>query len=540
MNELQLTSARPATGRFHWFVWLNCGVVAVLACAFRVWNIDSIPGINGDEAWYGIQAIQMLRGETSAWRTPMDNPLNPFYFVPQLLLHALWTPSPGLLRLPALMSGLAALAANSFLCRRLWGVGPAVFSTLLLAVLPINIAYSRFGWDASQTLLASVLVVYPALLAVAEAQNRLRWFACSLAAFGAAMLVHPSNIFLGPMALCPLYAWRKEIAERLDPRRNAWTRWLPLWAVIIALPITVAWLRQDWLAVVLQRQPSDVFGFLLNYLRLFNGTTIYRFIPGIQPVEAAALADLWRFGDALTLVIAGGAAMLLCRLVWRRREGALVSLVLGYSASTAAFFLVAGPTMIAPGWERYGIWLVAPACLLMARAAAELASRHGRLGMTLSIVLAWILLAGFQTRYFQVFRETGGLAHNTFRTAAAEPKQAALAYILSKRVRFEPTWIVTSESWNYRPLRYLALAESQVRVERLAEVQGTQGLEAALVDGRAWFVEFAGSPDCLAVRQYLIATEQRFRERTVADYGGRAILTVFEPASLEKVADSGL
>src|SRR5688572_9295696 len=104
MNEPQLSSTERATGRIHWLVWLNCGALAVLACGFRAWNIDSIPGINGDEAWYGIQAIQMLRGETSTWRTPMDNPLNPFFFVPHLLLHALWAPSPALLRMPALVS----------------------------------------------------------------------------------------------------------------------------------------------------------------------------------------------------------------------------------------------------------------------------------------------------------------------------------------------------------------------------------------------------------------------------------------------------
>ena len=63
-------------------------------------------------------------------------------------------------------SGVAALGANFWLCRRIFGHRAAMVSTTVLAVMPIAIAYSRFAWDTSQTILATVLVLYLALPAV--------------------------------------------------------------------------------------------------------------------------------------------------------------------------------------------------------------------------------------------------------------------------------------------------------------------------------------------------------------------------------------
>ena len=64
----------------------------------------------------------------------------------------------------------------------------AVVSTVVLAVLPINIAYSRFGWDSSQSLLFTLPVVHLSLLAIRGPQGR-RWLAGAAAALAAATLV---------------------------------------------------------------------------------------------------------------------------------------------------------------------------------------------------------------------------------------------------------------------------------------------------------------------------------------------------------------
>ena len=92
--------------------------------------------------------------------------LNPLMFIPLVLLHACFKPSVCLLRIVPLLSGLAALAVNWALCRRIFGRATAVISTLILALLPIDIAYSRFVWDASQSLLATLPVWLFSLAAV--------------------------------------------------------------------------------------------------------------------------------------------------------------------------------------------------------------------------------------------------------------------------------------------------------------------------------------------------------------------------------------
>src|SRR5687767_12565573 len=122
------------------------GGLALLAVAvwLRAWDLGRAPGVNGDEAWAGVQAERVLHGQCVSARTPTGNPLNPFFIIPQVLLHASWEPSFALLRLPALVSGLLALALNFFLCRRALGIRAAWLTTLIHAVLPINIAYSRF------------------------------------------------------------------------------------------------------------------------------------------------------------------------------------------------------------------------------------------------------------------------------------------------------------------------------------------------------------------------------------------------------------
>ena len=78
------------------------------------------------------------------------------------------------LRSVAVASGLAAIVINWVCCRWVFGWRTAAISTVALAVLPVNIAYSRIAWDASQSLAATLPVTYFALAAVQRPQFRWR------------------------------------------------------------------------------------------------------------------------------------------------------------------------------------------------------------------------------------------------------------------------------------------------------------------------------------------------------------------------------
>ena len=105
------------------FLLLNALALVLAAVWLRGQALGNIPGVNGDEAWYGVEAWRMLHGQAAGWHTPTGNPLNPLLVGPLALLHLWLPPSIVLLRSVALASGLAALAVNWLLLPL--GVRPA-------------------------------------------------------------------------------------------------------------------------------------------------------------------------------------------------------------------------------------------------------------------------------------------------------------------------------------------------------------------------------------------------------------------------------
>lgn len=331
----------------------NLLLLAAVAVGLRAWRLDHIPGINGDEAWYAVRAHEWAAGALASWRTPTGNPLNPLFIVPVAVAQS-WLPSSFVaVRAVALASGLAALVLNAWLCRLALGRGTAVISTTALAVLPINIAYSRFGWDTSQSLAAGVLVVYPALCA-ADPRRRCRpWLATSMVALACAMLVHPTNVFLAPILAT---AWWSRWAQRNRAARTERTEFAPrtprtphqapagddrprqpaaarvprpvallaagTLALAAGLAITTghAAATADGLATVFDRltPPGRLPLFIERCGQLFTGVTVYRFIPGWgigAPGESwpsvgwIKLFDAAWYAAAVPLLVAAGAAL---------------------------------------------------------------------------------------------------------------------------------------------------------------------------------------------------------------------------------------
>src|SRR5262245_12451425 len=267
------TGARPV---------LLAASVALLVAAvwFRVIDLGRLPGLNGDEAWTGVQALRALHGEPTSWRTPTGNPLNVFFWGPEVILHAIFAPSFALLRSVAVASGLAALALNYWLCRRVFDRSTAVVSTLVLAVLPITIAYSRFAWDSCQTPLASVLVIYAALGMVRFSHRSGRRLAAAVVASAAAILVHPTNVFLLPMVA--VAGWMSLGQRKRRLKKVVQTHWRIWLTAAIAVGLAVSWAIFPQIVAALGRliSPGQFAQFLLDWGRLFSGATVYRYISG--------------------------------------------------------------------------------------------------------------------------------------------------------------------------------------------------------------------------------------------------------------------
>jgi 4-amino-4-deoxy-L-arabinose transferase-like glycosyltransferase len=565
-------ATRPGPRRLlRRFVQINAVGLIAVAVWFRCWDLGHVPGVNGDEAWYGVQAELVLQGQPIDWRTPTGNLLNPLFFGPQLLLHAIFQPSFALLRATAVISGILALVVNYWFCRRLFGRRAAVISTIILAVLPINIVYSRLAWDASQSLFVALLTSYFAMHAIVNRPWRTWWSAAALVTQAVAIVVHPTNVFIAPIVgSCLLTAWSDELGTAVHAMRALvarMTRGAPrhaqrallLGAIGIVSVLTAVgtanWPRgQQAFARLIH--PADYLSFGVNLLRLFSGATVFEYVSGSVPPHSngAVRWDVVAFDVAagLTCVVAGIGVV--PRFVARRRPMeashdalddqpdrqyprlhlAIRALVAGWGLSLAAFFLLAGPAAIAPHFERYGISLVGPGAILAALGLegwiAQIglgASRRRRIAATAAIAGAGLLLTTFQVEFFAFFRQTGGLSHPTFRTGAVEPKQAALDYIFSHshgRIR-----IAASEWWNYWPLRYLAGAQSprsdrhKIDVDFAPDVAQRPGEN----DADLWQVEFADGPASETFRQRQRNSRISISEATISDYSGRPLLSLF-------------
>ena len=521
--------------------WLLAGsfIVLCVAVGLRIWRLGNVPGVNGDEAWYGVLAWRIATGSAFAWWTPTGNPLNPFYVGPLVLLHLAAEPSVTLLRTVAVVSGSLALGMNYWLCRKVYGSRTAAISSLILAVLPINIAYSRFGWDASQSLAASLPVLY--LSTVAGREGR-AWgtLAAAVGALAVAVLVHPTNVFLSPLVIIAgvRVSTRTELASRLRllprPARAG------LGAVLAFSGASLAWLVSSWHLVSLDRlvDVDRMLEFLNRFQRLFTGVTVYQFISGALvgtgSQQSRGLSPV--LYDVAGLAILGTAVAFLASRN-RSKVSDLDSMLLrGWVASAAVFYLVAGPQALAPHWERYAIWLVAPTTLVVARAAAHWthAARGSHARHTLLLVAGAFLLASFYWNYFHMFSTTGGRSHQTFWTGPAEPKAEAVAHIARHRDD-GASWLVTSSWWTYWPLTYLVGGEQGLRVLWADMAWSKPDVLASAGSGRVWVVEFAGSKEAAAGRASLeSATLSSSGEPGIPplietftfDYAGRAVLSI--------------
>lgn len=496
-------------------------LVAAIACLllmgiwFRVEQLGRVPGFNGDEAWSGVQAIRFLQGESIAWRTPTGNPLNGFFWGPLVLLHAVLPPSIAALRGVSVASGVLAIGLNYWLCRRTFNQTTAIISTILLTVLPITIAYSRFAWDASQTPLASVLVIYACLAA-----NRPILKGCL--ALAAAIVVHPTNLFLLPIAVATVggacSSNRVRQAFQPDPCQAKSLTYQFLERIRTDRRIAFVSVVVATAAVFLVREPSEMEAFLGNLLRLFSGSTVYEFISGGVRASGVTLADL------ATLAAFFAASVGMASRIRQAGDPRDARLVWGTLAALVAFFVVAGPRGVQPHLERYAMWCIVPVVLIVARGAAwgwERTDSYRKSVQFAMLGYAAILLAGFQIHYFDVFSRTGGDSHLAFRTGSVDPKQAVLSQIQTTAGAAADVTIVSQSWWTRLPMQYLSAGNPRVHV--------VETLPRDIPAAQAWFVELAGSDEQWNLTHTLEKTPAGHVRSVCNDHAGRAVVVFYAP-----------
>jgi hypothetical protein len=510
-------------------------ILALLGVAFwfRLMRLSSVPGISGDEAWWGIQALAWSAGKPYETHTTSGNPIDMFFLVPVAFVHLIAPPSFLLLRVVPTVVNLLALPVGFWFVRRLYGCETAWIYTVTLALLPTAVAHSRICQDPSQSIFWTGIFIFICLLGLKDRRRAWRYLAAGAAIFPIVLWTHPTNVFAAPFLLLPAVAAIEPLMPASPTRRAG----LVLAAVGIAalamvvvapvlrhLPLSNQYLDQPWLSTALARaiDARQWLEFGVNNARLFNGVTIYHYFSGATP--STLLHDA---GFVLAMMLtAGGVAMMPAA----RRSPLDYGLIAACAMMWIGFYLFAGPAALRPHFERWGLCLIVPGLLVVARGIAAWRwiprLRWVADGAAPALLLA--LTVSFYVNYFDTFDKTGGRSHLTYVTASVEPKQQAFDRILARSPGPGSVAVGSTQWWLYRPLAYLATPYPNVTVTASNDVTRQPGYAEAVERGRLFFVEFSQTPELATTRRWVEQHGLREETTLVRDASGRTVVEILQ------------
>lgn len=522
MNEPIDHSTSPfSLGRTNLTTTIQVGAILVVAVVFRLLYLGHFPGLNGDEAFHGVQLRLLLGGEPSQFFTPTGLPLSPFYFLPTAIFQGIFGPSIWVLRLTAALSGVCLVGLTYWLLKDTFPSAVVVTITLLVAVSPINIAYSRIGWAPSQIILSTLFVIY-----FSWKQN---WPALSVS-MAVALWIHPTAIFLTPISMAVIGFPR--LAQTDGEKRKLIAK---VGASLVGLATVVTLLvhfflpgiwshpfgpQKAWHRMSDLSQLPEVF---LQFGRLFSGVTAYDYMVGPMDRRVAQLFDLVFWTAAIPLVVVGGKAL------WRRRNWKAIALVTSIPVATYGFYLAAGLKSLRPGYDRYALFLVFPTLLaatLLGRATASSPKREQKM-VVVVLVASWLFLGGFYHFYFQALGNRGGWGEVNYQTGPVEPKVKALNHLKEIGRRQKATLVITEQWHLYWPLVYLTPEDTGLQYLNLSltvrplsrEMMGA--LQKSLARG-AVLVGYKGGK--LKQVIYTMVPRSLLEERVIRDYGGKPVI----------------
>ena len=206
-----------------------CAAIAVLllAGALRLFRLGQIP-FEVDELYTLRDAADF--GASSSGPGIAGRPL--YYLLQHLLLQVL-PPTPFMLRLPALVFGLAGVWVTLIVVRRLFGPAGAIVGAALVALSPWHLHASQSARYWTLVYLLAVLAMW--FLVEASTTDRAKWWLAALGTMVLGTLTHPTFLFpmLGVLLAPALTPTESGVTWRW-PSRHALTRlWIPF-AVFLA------------------------------------------------------------------------------------------------------------------------------------------------------------------------------------------------------------------------------------------------------------------------------------------------------------------
>ena len=264
-------------------------------------------------------------------------------------------------------------------------------------------------------------------------------------------------------------------------------------------------------------------------VRLFSGSTVLEFIAGPPPRLLRLNCQTWRFAACWHWLAMGCWAC--CA---SRRRSASVRWLLDCLAMVVSFFLVAGPTAIAPHVERYGVCLIAPGGDSdLARLGLVAASRARLRGPRRWRFACWPGVrwapsgGGISVDRADRRRIASGVSHRGGRAQASR-----LGLHRSRASGGRAIRVIADSWWLYWPLAYLSAGNPQAQVLHWDE-NSEAAPEIPASPAAVWLVEFCEPELEAAVHDSRADAERAALRRpgrtiVITDYSGRPLLSVTE------------
>jgi hypothetical protein len=416
-----------------------------LCLALRLIWLDRLPGINGDEAWYGVQVQRLMEGTSWSGRTPTGLPTNPLLIVTHWSLLQFCEPSFWVLRLPIAIWSAVGLVLTGVFYRVLYGDRTESLVVIFVtACLPAHLAYSRFCWDSSFAFVSFPLFIFP-LLRVIEGHRNVSNVSLFIAGSVLTVWVHATHALLVVAGFVVLMLQYKGAILAFLKRRPFTS------LALAAVAVLIAWwaVRESYqLRILLQSVISSVDRLpqhLAGLSDVMLGPRVYRYLAGTPEHESIVA------GRIVFYILA--AAFL--GAMWIRGPIGDRKLVLVAVLTLLLVFLAGRMLRLhRESYERYILYLVPFLGLIIVRGTRALVAptglAHARVIHTwLLLALSFFFLIQSWRAYFEPLRDAAYAAqqHRTFRSDSMEPKAAAAA-VIREYSAFSPVAIpVFVEDW---------------------------------------------------------------------------------------------
>lgn len=189
--------------RTLWYATL----VLLIAAALRMVALGKVPpGLYHDEAYYGLDAVDVLHGRLALY-FPANNGREPLFIYLAALAIGILGKSPFALRIVSCFVGLLTVAVTAAAGRALFSHRVGLLSAAVLAVTLWHVHLSRVGFRAVTLPLLIVLTVWQAALAARKPGGSVHWIATGIL-YGLTFYTYTAARFT-PVALAifGIYAW---------------------------------------------------------------------------------------------------------------------------------------------------------------------------------------------------------------------------------------------------------------------------------------------------------------------------------------------